>query len=243
MKTVLVLGAKSDIAQALARKYAEDGYELMLAARNAASLNDFSSDLKIRYGVSVLCLEFDVLDFSSHETFLDELPELPNGIICAIGYLVDQSIAEKDPKEARKTIDTNFTGPATFLGLVAKELETQGNGFIVGISSVAGERGRKSNYYYGSAKAGFTEYLSGLRNRLYSSGVHVLTVKPGFVQTRMTEHLDLPKLLTASAEKAASDIFRAQKKRRNICYTIGLWRWIMLVIKSIPEAIFKKMSI
>jgi len=122
-------------------------------------------------------------------------------------------------------------------------MESKRNGFIVGVSSVAGERGRKANYIYGSAKAGFSTYLSGLRNRLYESGVEVLTVKPGFVATKMTQDLDLPEKLTAEASEVAEDIFNAQQKGKNILYTKWIWKYIMLIIKHIPEFMFKKMSI
>ena len=122
-------------------------------------------------------------------------------------------------------------------------LEKEKRGFIVGVSSVAGDRGRKANYIYGSAKAGFSAYLSGLRNRLYESGVHVLTVKPGFVNTKMTEGLDLPPKLTAQPEDVAKDIYRAQQKGKDVLYTKGIWRLVMLIIKYIPEFMFKKMSI
>jgi short-subunit dehydrogenase len=114
---------------------------------------------------------------------------------------------------------------------------------MVGISSVAGDRGRKSNYIYGAAKAALTAYLSGLRNRLYELQVHVMTVKPGFVATKMTEGMDLPEKLTALPEEVARDIFSAQQKGKDVLYTKWMWRWVMLIIRNIPEFQFKKMSI
>jgi short-subunit dehydrogenase len=140
-------------------------------------------------------------------------------------------------------INVNYTGAISILNIVANDFEKERRGFIVGVSSVAGDRGRKANYIYGSAKAGFSAYLSGLRNRLNDSGVQVLTVKPGFVNTKMTEGLDLPPKLTASPSEVAEDIFNAQQKGRNILYTKPIWMVIMLIIKHIPEFIFKKMSI
>ena len=122
-------------------------------------------------------------------------------------------------------------------------MEKNKNGFIVGVSSVAGDRGRKANYIYGSSKAAFSAYLSGLRNRLFESKIQVLTVKPGFVATKMTDGLDLPEKLTAQPEEVAKDIFVAQQKGKDILYTKGIWRLIMLIIKHIPEFIFKKLSI
>jgi len=126
---------------------------------------------------------------------------------------------------------------------VYNDFEKRKSGFIIGISSVAGDRGRKSNYIYGSAKAALTAYLSGLRNRLYVANVHVLTVKPGFVATKMTEGMDLPEKLTAQPEAVAEDIYRAQQKNKNVLYTKWIWRWVMLIIKVIPEWKFKRMSI
>ena len=127
--------------------------------------------------------------------------------------------------------------------MIASDFEQRKSGFIVGITSVAGDRGRKSNYLYGSAKAALTVYLSGLRNRLYESQVHVMTVKPGFVATKMTEDMDLPEKLTAQPDEVADDIFNSQQKNKNVIYTKWIWRWVMLVIKAIPEWKFKGMSI
>jgi short-subunit dehydrogenase len=160
-----------------------------------------------------------------------------------VGYLGEQAVAEKDFNEARKIIDTNYTGCVSVLNVIANDFERRKKGFIIGISSTAGDRGRKSNYCYGSAKAAFSTYLSGLRNRLYSSGVRVLTVKPGFVRTMMTEGMRLPPLLTARPDEVAKDIVRAQEKDRDVLYTKWFWKWIMLVIKALPEAIFKKTNL
>jgi short-subunit dehydrogenase len=129
------------------------------------------------------------------------------------------------------------------LNIVANDFEKERRGFIVGVSSVAGDRGRKANYIYGSAKAAFSAYLGGLRNRMFESGVQVLTVKPGFVNTKMTEKLDLPEKLTAQPEDVATDIFKAQQSGRNVIYTKSIWMLVMLIIKHIPEFMFKKMSI
>ncbi len=141
------------------------------------------------------------------------------------------------------TLNTNYTGVLSLFNIIANDFEHRRNGFIVGISSVAGDRGRKSNYLYGSAKAALSAYLSGLRNRLYDAQVHVLTVKPGFVATKMTEDMDLPEKLTAQPEDVAADIYRAQQKNKNVLYTKWIWRWVMLIIRMIPEWKFKGMSI
>ena len=243
MEYILIIGARSDISKSLARKYAENGYNLYLAARKSSELQNFANDIKIRNGKEIICLDFDVLDYASHQNFYDSLAEKPIGVISVVGYLGEQEKAQNDFEEAQKIIDTNYTGVVSALNIVANDFEKRKSGFIIGISSVAGERGKKSNFIYGSAKAAFTTYLSGLRNRLFNSNVQVMTVKPGFVATKMTEGLDLPKKLTAQPEEVAQDIFKAQQKGKNVLYTKWFWKWIMLIIKNVPEFQFKKMSI
>jgi short-subunit dehydrogenase len=240
---VLILGANSDIAIAIAREYAKNGYNLYLASRNVSNLEKIAKDIEIRNKIRVKIFKFDVLDFDNHENFYNSLPKKPIGVISAIGYLGEQKKAEKDFKESKKIIDTNYTGIVNILNIIANDFEKRKKGFIIGISSVAGDRGRKSNYIYGSAKSAFTTYLSGLRNRLFNSNVHVLTVKPGFVATKMTKNLELPKNLTALPEEVAKDIFRAQQNGKDILYTKWIWKWIMCVIIHIPEKIFKRLSI
>ncbi len=243
MSMVLILGAKSDIAKAVARKYAREGYDLYLAARDAKSLREQASDIEIRSQVKVTVGELDILNFESHKSFYESMPEKPVGVISAIGYLGSQQKAQTDFDEAQKITNTNYLGIASLFEIIAKDFEVHGSGFMVGISSVAGDRGRKSNYYYGAAKAAFSAYLSGLRNRLNESKVQVLTVKPGFVATSMTAGMDLPARLTAEPEQVADDIFHAQNKAKNVIYSKWIWRWIMLVIKHIPEWKFKGMNL
>ncbi len=243
MSYILIIGAKSDIAKGTARKYASNGYNLYLAARKSSELEEFANDIRIRTQKDVKCVDLDILDYASHENIYDALEEKPLGVISAVGYLGEQDRAQSDFKEAKKIIDTNYAGVVSLLNIIANDFEKRKNGFIVGISSVAGDRGRKSNYIYGSAKAALTAYLSGLRNRLYDANVQVLTVKPGFVATKMTEGMALPEKLTAQPEEVAEDIYKAQQKGRNVLYTKWMWRWIMLIIKSIPEFLFKKKNI
>lgn len=243
MPQVLILGATSDIAIALAHKFGSSGADLQLAARTPQSLQTLKSDLEIRYNIEVNTYGFDATQFDSHANFYDSLEVAPDIVICVFGYLGDQSVAATDWQESKKIIDTNYTGAVSILNVVANDFEQRRRGVIIGISSVAGERGRQSNYLYGSAKAGFSAYLSGLRNRLNSSNVHVITVKPGFMDTRMTEGLDLPKILTAQPAQVARSIFSAVKKKKNILYVLAIWRLIMCIIKMIPEGIFKKMKL
>lgn len=243
MSYVLIIGAKSDIARATAREYAKNGYNLYLAARDINELESFAQDLIVRTQKSIVLVELDILDFTTHQVFYDSLSEKPLGVISAVGYLGEQNDAQSDFNESKKIIDTNYTGIVSIFNIIANDFETRKSGFMVGISSVAGERGRKSNYIYGSAKAAFTAYLSGLRNRLYNAHVHVLTVKPGFVATKMTQNMELPEKLTAMPDEVAKDIFTAQQKGKNTLYSKWVWQWIMFVIRSIPEFQFKKMSI
>jgi len=243
MSYILIIGAKSDIAKATAREYAKHGYDLYLAARNAGELEEFANDVIFRTQRSVKIVKLDILDYKSHQAFYDQLAERPFGVISAVGYLGNQEKAQTDFDEAKLIMDSNYTGVVSLLNIIANDFEHRRSGFMVGISSVAGDRGRKSNYIYGSAKAALTAYLSGLRNRLHDAQVHVLTVKPGFVATKMTEGMDLPEKLTAQPEEVAKDIYKSQQKGKNVLYTKWIWRWVMLIIKMIPEWKFKGMSI
>lgn len=243
MSHVLIIGAKSDIAKELARVYASYGYSLYLAGRNIDALESFASDITIRHDVTVQLKELDVTAFDTHQTFYKSLEPKPEGVIVVSGYMAEQKLCESDFSEALNTINVNYVGAVSLLNIISSDFEQKKQGFIVGISSVAGERGRKTNYIYGSSKAGFTAYLSGLRNRLYGSNVQVLTVKPGFVDTQMTKHLDLPAKLTAEPQDVAKAIYTAQKKGKNTLYTKGVWCLIMLIIRLIPESVFKRLDL
>ncbi|MGN6435216.1 MAG: SDR family oxidoreductase [Agriterribacter sp.] len=240
MPTVLVLGASSDIGKAIAYKFASSGYDVQLTARSAHSLQTVQSDITIRYNVKCFVYPFDALAFHEHQSFFEALQPKPDITVCVFGYMNDNERVTASQEETLRTINTNFTGAVSILNLVAAYYTAQKQGTIIGISSVAGERGRQSNYIYGSAKAGFTAYLSGLRNKLYHSNVHVLTVLPGFVYTKMTEHLTLPKLLTATPAQVAEAVYKSVKRKKNVIYVKWFWRWIMYIIKFIPESIFKK---
>jgi len=243
MSYVLIIGAKSDIAKEVARVYAKNGFSLYLAAREIETLSGFANDIKLRNSVDVQLKEFDMVDFENHQSFYDALEPKPNGVIVVAGYMAEQKECENDFAKTLQTINVNYTGAVSILNIITNDFEKRKDGFIIGVSSVAGDRGRKANYIYGSSKAAFSAYLSGLRNRLYSSNVQVLTVKPGFVATKMTAGLDLPAKLTAQPEDVALDIFEAQQKGKDVIYTKAKWRLIMLIIKHIPEFIFKKLSI
>ena len=240
---VLVLGARSDIGRAVAHAFAARGHPVQLAARDAGSLADDKADIALRHGVAVSLHEFDALDIGTHDAFVEALPELPQVAVCAVGMLGRQDENERDPAAAVRVMRSNFEGPASILAVLANRFEARGSGTLVGISSVAGERGRATNYVYGSAKAGFTAFLSGLRNRLAKRGVHVVTVLPGFVATRMTEGMDLPARLTAQSDEVAGAILRAVERKRDVIYVRPIWRLIMIIIRNIPERVFKGMKI
>lgn len=238
----LVVGATGDIGRAVARRLGRDGWKLQLAARDGRMLEAQARDLRLR-GVSVETGQCDVLSEDAGVSLLDALSATPDVAVCAVGVLGDQSAAAQDWRTAERIMRTNYTGPAMLMGELANRFERRRSGVLVGISSIAGERGRHANYTYGSAKSGFTEFLSGLRNRLWRSGVHVVTVKPGYVRTRMTDHLDLPGFLTVEADHVADRVVTAIHKSQDVVHVGRLWRVVSLVLRSIPERLFKRLSL
>jgi short-subunit dehydrogenase len=240
MSSILFLGASSDIATATARIFAENHFDIQLAGRNIDYLNRVKTDLEIRYGVQCDVYFFDALGFDTHNKFVYALKNIPDITVCAFGYLGDQTLAQVDWEESKKILDTNLIGAISILNRIADIYEKNRKGIIVGITSVAGERGRKSNYIYGSAKAGFTAYLSGLRHRLFSLGIPVISIKPGFVKTKMTSHLDLPPKLTATSNQVAAAIYSSVQKNKNTVYVKSIWRYIMIIIRQLPENLFKR---
>jgi len=239
----LILGARSDIGKAVANAFAARGHPVQLAARNSATLGPDKSDIELRHDVPVTLHEFDALAPDTHEAFVAGLPELPETAVCAVGLMGVQTENETDMDAAVRVMRSNFEGPASILAVLANRFETRGSGTLVGISSVAGERGRATNYVYGSAKAGFTAFLSGLRNRLAGRGVHVVTVLPGFVATRMTDGMDLPARLTARPDEVADAITRAVDRKTDVIHVRRIWAVIMAIIRTIPERVFKKMKL
>lgn len=245
MSTVLILGATSGIASALAKEFAAHKYDLVLGGRDRDELSALASDLSLRNSVRASALAFDALDTQTHaarlQSFLAESGNALAGAVVCIGYLGDQAKAQVDWNEARLILETNFTGCVSALNILANHFELRRTGFICAISSVAGDRGRQSNYLYGAAKAGLSVYLQGLRNRLFPAGVKVITVKPGFVDTRMT--YGRPGLfLLASPESVAQGILRAIVKGKSVVYLPWFWHPIMLIVRSIPETIFKRLK-
>lgn len=241
---VLIVGASSGIGRAIAREWASHGSAMILAGRDQDDLQRTAADLRIRYQVDVDVLPFDALAFDAHPAFWREClrvrPDLA-GVIVLHGYLPSQEQAQKDVAIARQAIDVNFTSAASLVSLAANDFERQGRGFLCVFSSVAGDRGRQSNYVYGSAKAALSAFLAGLRNRLHGKGVRVITVKPGFVDTGMT--WGMPGMfLVATPEQVARDVYRAVTRGTPVVYTPWFWRYIMGIIRSIPEVVFVRMK-
>nr|CAD6424303.1 short-chain dehydrogenase [Rhizobium sp. Q54] len=244
-KSVLLVGATSDIGRATALTYATAGWDVQLAGRNLEAVQREADDIGTRSGGQISVHHLDILDSERFEDFVGSLPVLPDTVVCVVGELGEQVRAEKEIQHASMVMRTNFEGPALLLGIIADRFSRRGSGTIVGISSVAGDRGRASNYVYGAAKAGLTAFLSGLRNRLAQAGVRVVTVKPGFVRTRMTARMKLPGLLTAEPNEVAVAIFTAaeEKTSRDIIYVRSVWWPLMAVIRSIPEPLFKRLKL
>ena len=244
MNTVLILGAKSDMAKAAAIQFAKNDFNLLLVGRDVSSeLNEFKNSIIEKFGKEVHLQDLDVLDKDDAISFLNGIKIIPDGIISFVGLLGDQQRAKEDTSHAETIFTSNFNAIVPIINFFANQFVNQSSGFIIGVSSVSGVRGKKSNYYYGAAKAGFTTYLSGLRNRLYENNVHVVTVLPGYVSTKMTKEMDLPKWLTVSPEFVGRKIFNAYHKKKDIIYVPGVWKIIMGIISFIPERIFKRLNL
>jgi len=243
-KGVVILGATSAVARAVAIEFGRAGYHVVLGARDLDENEAVATDLRVRCNVEADALPFEAEDCAGHRAFFDacleRLGDRLEGVVVCFGFMDDQAKAQEDFAVARRTIDVNYTVAVSILEIFAGHFEQRGGGFIAVLSSVAGDRGKQGNYIYGSAKAGLTAYLEGLRNRLFRSKVAVTTIKPGFMDTKMTFGMDLRGAMTPEA--AGKAIFAAIKKRKNVAYIPWPWRYIMLIIRHIPEAIFKRMK-
>lgn len=242
-KNVLIIGASSGMAEAVARRYAAQGSSFVLVARSEAKLSVIASDLVARgaAGVQTLIWQGDDLEALPvlAKSAWDALGTVDVALI-AHGTLPDQARAQSDLAYAVAQFRTNGESAIACMLALAGHFEVQGHGVLAVIGSVAGDRGRGSNYVYGAAKAAVDAFASGLRAQLFKKGVHVLTIKPGFVATPMTAELDLPAALTATPEKVAADIEKAIDSCRDVLYTPWFWAWIMRIIRFLPTAIFKR---
>ncbi|WP_298298944.1 SDR family NAD(P)-dependent oxidoreductase [uncultured Litoreibacter sp.] len=240
----IILGATSSMAKAFARAVAEDGARVFLAGRDMADLEASATDCMLRGADAAEAVAFDARQQSGFAAIVNRVAEEEGMINVAVfvGSMPPQDAIDADPSLIEGVVMDSYTGPAAFLQTIAPEMENRGGGSVIGVGSVAGDRGRIGNYVYGSAKAGFHTYLSGLRNRLTRSGGHVVTVKPGFVDSAMTWGIE-GMFLVAPPEKVAADLLKAVEKKKNVIYTPFFWAIIMGIITRIPERIFKKMSV
>ncbi len=241
---MIVLGSNSEVAQAFVEKALEAGEKystIYLCTSNRETTEKFAKHIDVKFLQQTQIVDLDL----ENEIDYVKLNDLDSDLLfCATGFLgLSSEEGLYDRKNTEKVIDINFSKLVPVLNFFAEKMERQRSGTLIVLSSVAGERGRQSNFIYGSAKAGLTAYLSGLRNYLFSKKVHVITVKPGFMDTKMTEGLPLNPKLTATPKQAANSIYKAYKSRKNVAYVLPIWEIIMLIIRNIPEFIFKKMKL
>ena len=237
---ILILGATSGIARACTLEWARRGSDLILAGRDLEELEILASDARIRFGTKVEIQKFEARDFGSHAQFWQNCGEI-DGVICALGLMPPQAEMERDFESCRAMIEINYTSCVSVLNLAARDFEAKKRGFMVVLSSVAGERARKSNYLYGSAKAAISAYAEGLRARLFASGVSVTTVLPGPVDTSMTWGSDKLPLLVPP-EKVASDIYRGARRKADVVWSPAPWRLIFAVLRIVPSFIWKRLD-
>ncbi|WP_447793376.1 SDR family oxidoreductase [Pseudomonas farris] len=246
MKKVLIIGATSAIATACARLWATQGCEFFLVARNSEKLEQTSADLKARGAANVTTYCMDATDNTAHPAMLHDCLNAMQQIDIALiahGTLPDQKACEQDMNTALQELTNNGTSVIALLTVLANQFEIQRCGNIAVISSVAGDRGRPSNYLYGTAKAAVSTFCEGLRARMYKVGVSVTTIKPGFVDTPMTKGLALPAALVVTPEVVAKLIIDGVQKNKGVLYTPKIWFFIMQIIKSIPDAVFKRLNL
>jgi short-subunit dehydrogenase len=245
MKKILIIGATSAIAEHCARLWAVRGDALFLVARNQDRLNTIAMDLRVRGAGNVSTYQLDLNEITGQQAMLDAADEALGGVdtvLIAHGTLSNQKACEQSVDETLAEIKTNALSTIALLTLIANRFESKRNGTIAVISSVAGDRGRASNYVYGSAKAMVTAFTSGLRQRLHKSNVAVVTIKPGFVDTPMTAELKKG-LLWAQPATVAAKIVKAIDQGKDEVYVPAFWWGVMAVIKNIPEFIFKMVTI
>ncbi|MCB0329921.1 MAG: SDR family oxidoreductase [Bdellovibrionales bacterium] len=242
---VLIFGATSRIAEFVARRFAEEGKALTLVARSREKLDVLEGDLTARGASAVSTFQVDLGDVSQVEKFLNEQQNFEDDIetvVIAHGFLPDQEAIQNNWDEVASAYEVNLLTPLLIATRVATWFEKQGRGTLAVITSVAGDRGRKSNYVYGAAKGGLSLYLQGIRNRFGKTPIRIIDIRPGFVDTPMTAHLKKGPLF-ASAESVGDGIVRAIHSGKDIVYLPWFWRFILMIIKLIPEQIFKRLSL
>ncbi len=245
MTKVLIVGATSAIAYETAKCFAQDGAELFLVGRDAEKLTTIANDLKVRGAKRVETFLLDLNHLDRHQEMLDAAIStfgVLDMLLIAHGTLGNQQRCEQSVVETLKEFTSNCTSVISLLTISANYFEQQKRGCIAVISSVAGDRGRPSNYVYGTTKAAVSTFLQGLRSRLYKSGVSVVTIKPGLVDSPMTAALKKGPLF-ASPQRVGRGVYQAMKKGKAVVYLPGYWRGIMFVVRSIPEGVFKRLSL
>jgi short-subunit dehydrogenase len=246
MKKILVIGAGSAIAEATARVFAQRGDALFLVGRKADVLESICADLRVRGAKTVGMHVMDANEFGDHEAMLNVAESSLGGldaVLVAHGTLGDQKACEASVERTLQELNTNGVSVVALLTRVAARFEQRRAGMIVVISSVAGDRGRQSNYVYGSAKALVTAFTSGLRQRLYPLGVAVITIKPGFVDTPMTAAFPKGPLWAKPQRIAAGIVSAIDRGSATVLYLPSFWRLIMLIIRSIPETVFRRLKL
>ncbi len=241
----LIFGATSAIAQQTARLWAARGADLFLVGRSQDKLAAIAADLKVRGAANVFARAADLDRVSEHDAILDEAAQQLGRIdrvLIAHGVLGEQPAAEQDFEQVRRIFQTNCASTLSLLTAVANRMSEQGGGAIAVITSVAGDRGRPSNYVYGASKAAVSVFLQGLRGRLHSRGVRVIELKPGPVDTPMTGHME-KSWMFSRPEAVAAGIVHAFEGRRDVVYLPWFWRWIMLGIRVMPERVFNRLSL
>ena len=237
---VLLLGATSGIARSLVHEFARRGFELILAGRDLDEMETIAADSRVRYGTVSQILPFSALDYSSHSAFWASCGEV-DGVVVCFGVMPPQDQAETDWEVCREMLEGNYNSCVSILNLVAASFQARKRGFIAVVSSVAGDRARRGNYLYASAKSGVSAYAEGLRARLYPHSVSVTTIKPGPVDTGMTWGAKKLPLL-APPEKVASDIYRGIRRKTDVVYTPAPWRLLMAVLRNIPSFVWKRLD-
>lgn len=232
-KKIQIIGGNSDIGYCVAKKFAEDGNNIQLVSKNFEALNKKKFEIENLFNVECEVVQLDIEDENQVDDFLQNNKNEISVIIIAVGYL------EKKEINFDKIINLNYKSLVSYIEKKVFKFNTNGLQTIIAISSIAGDRGKKNNNIYSSSKAGFSNYLEGLRQKLYSKNINVMIVKPGFVRTKMTQGLNLPEFLVSSAEKIGNIIYRSYKNKKNVVYAPLYWKYIMIIYRLLPEFLFK----
>ena len=234
MSWLLIIGGNSEIGFATAKIFARNGFNIHLASRNMEQLNLKKEIIKKSFNVECEASNLDLYDLVSIKNFVNQNQINPKIIMVAAGFL------ENEEKSYEKIIKINYLNLIEIIeNLISKNLDKNTLSSVIGISSIAGEKGKKKNNIYSSSKAGFSNYLDGLRQRLYKENINVITIKPGYVKTKMIKNIDLPKALVSTPEKVGKIIFKSYKKKKAVVYAPYYWKLIMFIYKLVPEFIFK----